>query len=215
MIHDHTHHPRFGAMVLNPLWPAVGEVLGCAAGRHLDVPPALQGVQAHQQVARPCPTVCVVVPHWPARSHRSWLADLADQLVGAFIDTDAWILRVIGFSRSIHDVFHAPDALRTHGGETPGLTPPGRARGFLRTRRTVSSAMASTTPSSTRRSANNGMVQHVRPVGGSLQARAIQKAACWPVNCCRAPGRGCSCQAASKPASTNRLRVRSTVDTLR
>jgi hypothetical protein len=78
-----------------------GEVLGRAAGRHLDRPPALQGWQEHAQGARPFPTVCVVVAHRPAWSYRPWRSDLTDQLVGAFFTTDHGIARVVGLSLQV------------------------------------------------------------------------------------------------------------------
>ena len=70
VIQDHTNHLRLGEMVIDQITHAGGKVLGRAAGRHLDVPPALQGVQEHNEVAGPFPTVLVVVPHWPAWSQR-------------------------------------------------------------------------------------------------------------------------------------------------
>jgi hypothetical protein len=200
-------------MVIEQRWPPVGAVLGRAAGRHLEVPPALQGWPAHAQVARPCSAVCGVVSHRPAWSPRQRLSAFADQGVGALSKAHHRIARVIGFSRHVQDRCPTPDALGTHGGEAPGLPRPGLERGCVSTRRPVSSALGSTTPSATRRSANRGLVHHVRPVGGSRHARALRTASCVPANLRRAPGRGCSCNAASTPASPHRLRVRSLVDT--
>lgn len=63
VIQDHANHPRLGETVINQILHAVGKVLGRAAGRHLEVPPALQGLQEQKQVGCPFPTVFVVLPH--------------------------------------------------------------------------------------------------------------------------------------------------------
>jgi hypothetical protein len=75
-----------------------------------------------------------------------------------------------------------------------------------------SSEMAGTTSNSTRRSASSCIVQRSWPSGGLVQAKAIVKACCLGVSFGAAPGRGRSVRAASSPASTNRWRVRATVE---
>jgi len=74
---------------------AGGKILGCASVGDLDVPPALQWLEAHVQVARPLPAIFVVVPHRLTGSKRQGLTDLTDPLVQLFIKTDQRIPGII------------------------------------------------------------------------------------------------------------------------
>ena len=179
--------------------------------RDLHRAPATEGLNAHEQMASPLPALLVVVPPRLARADRQCLARFADPVVELFITTDERIPLVIGLGRQVEEVFPAPPELGADPGKAPGFPQPRCERVVLRGRRTVSSEMPSTPWTATRVSATNGIVQHGRPAGGVLQARAIRQAACVPSRLRGPPGRGRALQAASTPASTKRLRSRSTV----
>jgi hypothetical protein len=148
------------------------------------------------------------------QSHRHWLTDLTDQLVGTFITTDDWLLRIVGLGVQVQDIFPAPHELGADRGETPCLLQPRLEDGFFSVWRTVSSEIDSTCCSSTSLSARSGIVQHCRSSGGILQASATRNAACLPTSLRCPLERGRPFKAASSPSSTERLRVRTTVAVL-
>ena len=111
-------------------------------------------------------------------------------------------------------IFHPPYELGVHTGNAPALCQPGFDALFFRIRRTVSSEMLSTSPSSTKRSARSCIVQHLRPSGGVLLLKAISSTSSLLSSLGFAPGRRRSFSANSRFPSTKRLRVRCTVDSL-
>lgn len=62
-----------------------------------------------------------------------------------------------------------------------------------------------------KRSAKSCMVQHSRPLGGGVHAKAIRKASCLPASFAGAPLRDSSESAQFKPPHTNFRRTRSMV----
>ena len=112
----------------------------------------------------------------------------------------------------IQNIFHSPDKLSIDNRDAPLLPHPRLALVFLSLRRTVSVETSSTTFNSTKRSANNSKVQRFCPAGGLLSVSAIRTASPFLSSFSRAPGRGRSLSAPSRLPSTNRRRVRCTVD---
>jgi hypothetical protein len=207
----HTDHGRLRNMDSHPVAHPVSNVLGGAPVGDLDLPPAWPRLKAHAQVADALPTIVVVIPHGLPWGDGSGLAPFAHQWIGACLATHQRIKGIVGLGRPVEEVLQAPHTLRAHTGNTPGLLLPWREDVFLSGRRTVSSAMASTTWTSTSISASHGIVQHARPSGGVLHTRAMRKASGLPSNLRWPPGQGRARKAASRPSSTKRLRIRSTV----
>ena len=139
-------------------------------------------------------------------------AGFAGQLHRTFVKAHLGVSRIIRFSVQVQHIFHMPNILGTDTGNTPFLTLPRFEGVFLRMRRTLSREMASKGRSSMKRSANNCTVHRQRPAGGVLQAKATKKTACLPVRVSGDPDRDRSCNAAINPSSTNRWRVRCTVE---
>src|SRR4051794_12857085 len=180
---------------------------------HLHMPPAARRVVRRvmeKEINHPVALVFVVVAFHLTRAHRQRVADLGHQLLGGLVEADPRPLRVGGFAIEVEHRFHPIDELRTHFRQTPAPLLPRLECVCFKSRRTVSSETASTSPNSTNRSASSCMVQQRRPSGGALQVSATRKASCLPSSLRLAPGRGFSESAASSPSSTKRFRSRST-----
>src|SRR5487761_892458 len=208
------HHPDdlgLREMDIHQLLHLAGEVQLGALRRHRDMAPTGQWLEVHEQVRHPVPLVLVVIAGGLARLDRPWQARLLDQLLARLVEADLRGARVIRLGIQIEHVFHAPDVFPTDLWDAPRASKPGLQVPLFRVRRTVSSETASMTPSVTNWSARSCIVQQWRPSGGCVQASAMRNASCLPSSLDWPPGRGCSERAASKPSSTKRWRVRSTV----
>ena len=95
-------------------------------------------------------------------------------------------------------------ACRGHGRHQPSTRP----ERLDSRRRTVSCEKSSCSVRTTISPSNNSNVQCARPVGGPEPAIATDNASSRPVGLRRAPTRGTSLDAASRPRSTNRRQVR-------
>jgi hypothetical protein len=211
VVQHHPDHLSFRKGLIHQPLHLLGKVVACPPLRHVDFPPARQGLKDQKQVAASLPLICVVHPLRTPRLHRQGRLDIRHQLRRPFVTADdrsSWVVR---FGVPVQPIFHAPEEVRSNLSKAPLLLLPGLKVVFFNTRRTVSSEMDSTTPSSTSRSAKSCIVQCSRPSGGALQARATRKASCLPSSLGCAPGRGRSCRAASNPSSANRLRMFRTV----
>jgi hypothetical protein len=184
--------------------PPWGAVTGGAPPGPRDRPPAAPRRQAPGQGAGPLPAICVLVTRRPAWRRRPRGMDVAAPWGGACRATDRGRLWGIGVGRPVPAVRHPPHQLGPRRGKAAGPSQPGRARGVWRRRRTVSSERASPSPHAPTRSAHPGIVPPVRPRGGARQARASSQATGVPSHCRRAPGRGWSCHAASRPPAPPR-----------
>jgi hypothetical protein len=211
VVQHHPDHLSFRKGLIHQPLHLLGKVVACPPLRYVDVPPSCPGLEKQKHVAGAVPHVFVIHPLGAARFHRQGLPTIRQQLIRPFVHTDHWPLGIIGFGVQVEHIFHPPEELRGDLSDAPLLLLPGLEIVFFNTRRTVSSEMDSTTPSSTSRSAKSCIVQCSRPSGGALQARATRKASCLPSSLGCAPGRGRSCRAASNPSSANRLRMFRTV----
>ena len=211
VVQDHTPHGSRRALpVHHRLQPGRDVVRGTPVG-DFDVPPLPGGRHQPAQRTRALPALRLGVPGRLPRHHWQGLGRLPDQWGRTLVHPDP---RRSGGRRlgvEAEHRFHAPDNCRAHGGNPPCLVLPWREPGFFRGRRTVSAASASTRASATRVSARSGLVQHGRACGGARHARALRTASGCPSPLRRPPGRGRSARAASRPASTQRVRGRSTV----
>ena len=211
VIERHTDHRRGGAMDAHQVSHTMRQAPGRASLGELDRPPALQGLEDHQQVTGTSPAMLVGVAHGLPRRGRQGSAGLTDHLVGTLIEPDQRIPGLIGLGIASQAIFQAPATLRARAGNTPGLLVPRLGRAVFSVRRTASSEIAATTWCSTSLSASSCTVQRARPSGGVLQARAVRQAPCLPSSLRRPPGRGRPLKAASRPSSAKRWRSRSTV----
>src|SRR5215207_292477 len=200
--------PRVG-FVRQPLH-LTGEVLHRPLLRHLDMPVAALRLTEEEEVTHPLTAVLVVVTLRLTRRGRQWRARLGDQLLACLVKADDGALLIVGFFIQVQHVFHAGDELGVDLADTPLLFQPRLEFVFLSTWRTVSRAMVEAKPNSTTLSDNSRSVQRARPAGGVLQATATKWASCFPVSLRACPRRGRSFKH-SRPSSTKRRRVRSTV----
>jgi hypothetical protein len=207
-----SQHVRLWQMHVDPCLHLHGAVLLGAACRHVDVPPTPQRLDAQEKMCCAFAALGIIVPSRLSRSSRQGGPRLPDQWHGTFITTDVWTPLLLWLSLQSQPSLHGPDTVRTDAGNAPCFALPRLAIVFFRTRRTVSSETPAPSWRATRRSASHGMVQRFRPVGGVRQASAPHKAACVPSNWARVPSRLRSVSACSRPSSTNRCRVRWTVE---
>ena len=177
-----------------------------------NVPPASLRLTDHKQVARAVALVLIVIALNSASFGWQTSARLYDQLLAGLIKVYFRALFIKGLGVQLQHIFHASDELRIYFPDTPLLFEPGLELVFFSVRRTSSYEQESASLSCTTRSASNCKVHCLRPSGALLQASAIKRACAFGSSFGFLPGRGRSLMA-SNPASTNRLRRRSTVAT--
>src|SRR5208283_4332384 len=128
----------------------MGIIDGGAAVCNLNVPPALQRCEQHEQVGGAAPFVFVIDPLRLARFHRDWRACFRNELLGGLVQTDERHLRIVGLSINIEHLLHrryeCATGLRR---DNPLLFAVRLKRVFFRTRPMVLSLARSTMPSST------------------------------------------------------------------
>src|SRR5262249_6353089 len=212
VINHQFDHVRLWKMNGHQLLHLHGELALGAAWGDVDMPPPTQGLDEEKEICCAFPAILIIVPSGLSRAGRHGLPRFTDQLHRTFVKADLWTPSIIRLGIQVQHILHMPDKFRTHTGDAPFFALPRLEVVFFSTRRTVSSETASTNWSATRRSANNCIVQCTRPAGGVLQARATKKASCLPSNLWIAPGRLRSVSALGSPPSTNRCRVRWTVE---
>ena len=190
----------------------VGVVDGGVAVRDLDVAPAFERREQHEQVGGAVAFVLVIDAGWPSRLHRDWRARLGDELLGGLVQADQ---RMVGIVRPRVDgqhVFHG----RYEGAvglrrDDPALPAVRLESVFFRTRPIVLSLARSTMPSSTTLLSSRRNVQRARPSGGVEQARGDQLGFLLAVenrSNAAASARCLRLSTASKPSSTSCLRTR-------
>src|SRR5262249_47753791 len=173
--------------------------------------PAALRLEEEEQIACASPTILKVValplpgPRWQGLTH------LVDELIELLIETHQRLAGPVFLHVQLQHILHAAHILGIDLRDAPLLLQARLDLVFFRVLRTDSSLIASTTLSSTSRSASNCRVQRWRPWGGSEQASATSIAASLPWSFGAAPGRGCSLSAASRPSSPKRLRSLPTV----
>src|SRR5579875_206615 len=189
-----------------------GKILLCPSLGDFYMPPAKIGFQEQEEIAGSFSLILIIHPFPLSRLWWQRLTYMIEHLIGALIKADAWRVRIIRLRIQIQHVFHVPDELRAYTWNAPLLLLPRLEQVFFRVRRTVSSLISPTMPTSTRRSASNCIVHFTWSLGGVLQESAIRYASPFSVSLRGTPGRGRSLSASPSPPSTYFFRVRSTVD---
>ena len=204
---------RFGfriALIHQP-FHLPGEVGHCPCGRDRQVSPTLAGFEEHKQIARAIPFVFIVIPFDLVGADRQRRSHFRNQLLRRFIKTDEWMLGIVRFGVQIQYFFHRRHKFSTDRRQAPLSFLPRLEFVFFRIWRTASCEMSEANSKATTRSASKRKVQRAWPFGGTLHTSAIKRASCLLFNLRGCPDRGFSAKACGKPASTKRLRVRSTV----
>src|SRR3990170_3825478 len=212
VVEHHPDHSRVCVMQVDQVSHLVSEVPVRPLVGDIDVTPAYQRLDQHEQIDGTATPVLVIHAAAAAALRRHGQACLPDELVRDLIKANHGTKRVVVLLIEVEHVLHPVDEVPAYRRDAPLFLLPGLDVVFFRSRRTVSSVIDSITFNSISRSARSCIVHRVRPSGGSLQARATRKASCLPVSSRAFPGLGRSLSARSNPSSTNRFRVRSTVD---
>jgi hypothetical protein len=212
MIHHHSHHfSLWVALVHQPLH-LMREVSFRAPGSHIHVSPSCLRFAAHQEMARAMALGLIINSRDPPRLGWQGVANFCHQRLACCVEVHLRSLRIVWDFIPIKQVFHQRHTLGIDLRDTPLSLVPGLECVFCISLRTASRENDAVNPQATAWSASSLIVHWVWPSGALLQATAITWAACLPVSVGRASGLGCS-SSAPKPASTTRLRVRSTVAT--
>src|SRR6516164_1400625 len=148
---------------------------------HLDMAPALQRREDHEEVGDAVALVFVVVSLGLSGLGRDRLAGLDDQLLGGLVQTHE---RTIGIARPLvgfQHVFHGGDEAGVGVGRDHPLPIAVRfERVFFSVRPIVLSLVFSTMLNSTTFSSSSRRVQWAKPSGAGEQARAISFASAAP-----------------------------------
>ncbi len=149
----------------------------------LDVAPAFERGEQHEQIGRPLALVLVVVARRLARQHRQRRACLRDELFAGFIEADQRSGRIVRPGIDLEHVLHRGDERGVRFGRNhPVFVQMGLQGGFFSARPTVLKCAAGTILRSTTCSANRRIVQLAWPSGGCEHASAIS----WA---CRSPSK--------------------------
>src|SRR5260370_31354024 len=169
------------------------------------------GFSKDKHVARAVALIFMVLPAWVTRSHGKRWARLFEQLETLLIETDHGSLGVIGLVIQTQYTFHLRQEQRRNLGDAPAFYLPRLNLFFSRMRRTVSGAICSITPSSTKRWAKSSSVHRARPSVGWEHAKAVSFLSCISPTLPPPPLPALSVRATSSPSSQKRNRVRRTV----
>ena len=85
---------------------AMSPINSSAMIRHLEMPPAFQGSEQHEQVTDPGPLIFVVVSPRLSRTFRNGSPRLFDLLAVSFIHANQWARRIGWTLINFQDVFH-------------------------------------------------------------------------------------------------------------
>jgi hypothetical protein len=212
VVHHYSDHLSLRVSLVHQPFHLIREVSLRPPRSHRNMSPSCLWLAEYKQVARAASLVLVIISLGSPRPRRQALANFLDQLLAGFIEVHFWALFIIRLLIQVKHVFHQRHELSIYFWNAPLLFSPRLERVFFISLRTDSREKFSLKPSSTTLPASNRIVQCFRPCGALLQATAMMWACCLPVSFGRAPGLGRSSRAPS-PASTNLLRVRSTVAT--
>src|SRR5207245_748766 len=184
---------------------------------HHQMPPAGQRLREREHIGRAVAFVLVVETLTSPRRGGKGSLCFDGQLLTQFIHADQRQARIVQALVGLQHVFHVVDKLGiVLRRNAPHAFLPGLQFIFFRQRRTVSCETSSTMSSSTTRSANSRNVQRACPDGTAPQHRATTLASFSPSRILARDGRTCFLRfkADSKPSSTRRLRMFSTVCTV-
>ena len=85
----------------------LGVVDGGMAIGDLDIPPALQRGEHHEQIGGSVPFILVVAPGWLSGFRRDWHARFGDQLLRGLVQADQRILRIVRSLINLQRILHA------------------------------------------------------------------------------------------------------------
>ena len=157
------------------------EVGGGALVGDLDMPPALQRREQHEQIGHAAALVLAVLPGRLAHTDRQRRANIADQLLAAFVNAYHRPLWIVRPGVDLQHIFHVGYERRIRlRRDNPLPLEPRLDLVFLSVRQTVAGSIDSTTFISTSRSDSSVIVQWTRPAGACEQATAINCASCLP-----------------------------------
>src|ERR1700693_1147690 len=215
------HHERdpFGlrSVDVDQLSNLVSPIDSCSLVGHRDVSPARQRFSKGENVCRSVPFIFAIEALDSSRLGLQRCPDLDRQLLAQLIHANQWKPRIIWTLVDFQYVFHVENELGVVlRGNTPHALLPGLQLVFFRQRRTVSCDTASTMFNSTIRSASSRSVHRAWPDGADPQHVATTFASFSPSRIFCRDGRTCflRLRAISKPSSTRRLRMFSTVCTV-
>src|SRR5271167_1413051 len=174
----------------------------------LNLTPGPMRVEEDEQVDRSVAFIFAVGAFDLARLGWDRLANLADELGRALIETDHRAFRIGDFGVEVEHILHARDILAVDLRNTPHVLAPGLEVVSANRRRTVSRDTLACSVRLTNSPANSSRVQRARPCGGLEQAVATSSASSLLESLRLAPGRGASLSAASRLPSTKRCLVR-------
>src|ERR1700744_1092863 len=204
-------------MRVGQLLQRLGIVHGGMVVRHLDVPPAFQRGEQHEQVGSAVTLVLVIVPGWLAGLCRERCAGFLDELLRGLVQADHRAGRIMRALIDFQYVFHVGHesgvgVRRDH----PLFLQVGLECVFFSVRPIVLSLARSTMFSSTTAVSSSVKVHRLRPLGGREQASAISLASALPSKM-RGLAEFGEClwvRGASMPPSTSCWRVRAMVSML-
>src|SRR6202030_530363 len=198
----------------------VGVVYGGVATGNLDMPPAFQGGEHHEQIGGPIPLILIVVPRRVPWLRRNWHTRFRKELLRRLVQADQWTFWIM---RSLVNLQYILLAGYERGvgirWDDPLLLQMRPEKVFFSIRPIVLSLARSTIFSSTTCSSSSCSVHRLRPFGGLEQAKAISFAPASAGACSAAPskmrglaeaGECLRTSTASKPSSTSCWRVRAT-----
>src|SRR5712672_408656 len=194
----------------------VGVVYGGVATGDLDMPPAFQGGEHHEQIGGPIPLILVVVPRRVPRLRRNWHTRFRNELLRRLVQADQWTFWIMRSLVNLQYILHAGYERGVGIRWDDPLLLQMRPEKVFSVRPIVLSLARSTIFSSTTCSSSSCNVHRLRPFGGLEQAKAISLASAAPSKM-RALAEAGEClrtSTASKPSSTSCWRVRATVSTL-
>src|SRR6516162_4171571 len=217
VIHHQRDPLRLRPMHIDQLANGLGPVgLGALIGHH-QMPPAGQWFREREHIGSAVAFVLVVETLASPRCGGKRRLRFDGQLLAQFVHADQWKTRIVWALVGFQHVFHVVNKLGiVLRGNAPHALLPRLQLVFLRQRRTVSCETASTMSSSTARSANSRKVHRACPDGAAPQHSATTLASFSPSRILARDSRACFLRfkADSKPSSTRRLRMFSTVCTV-
>ena len=192
---------RVGKMRVGQVPEHVGIIDGGVAVGDLDMPPAFQRREHHEQIGDAIAFVFVIVTRWLSRFGGDRRARLDDQLLGRFVKAHERALRIVRSLIDFQHVFHGGDKRRVGVGQNHPLLLAMRFEYvFFSVRPIVLSLARSTMCSSTTFSSSRRRLQRANPPGPERgSARSIllllrrRKSAA---------GRNWDCMCASTPPRT-------------
>src|SRR5258707_4120458 len=177
------------------------------AVRDLDVPPAFQRSEQHEQIGGAVAFIFIIVPRGSSRLRRDGHACLSDQLFRCLVQAYDGVFRIVGPMIHLQHIFHRGNERGTRvGWNDPLFFQMWPEDIFFSVRPIVLSLARSTMFSSTTLSSSRTSVHRARPFGGGEQAKAISLASAAPSKMRRLAefGECLRVSTPSKPSSTNR-----------